>query len=88
MTPATSCPENEVLQRFLLGQLPAEELDVLAEHVEQCRRCIEALHNLQPRDALLSAMENPLPPPDPALESSVLDGLMNWLEQPGRSLRN
>jgi WD40 repeat protein len=78
MTPGTSCPAREVLERFLLGQLPAEELDPLAAHVEHCRRCIATLHSLRPRDTLLSAMEKPLSSPEPAVLTLLLNQQSRW----------
>lgn len=37
-----TCPDAKLLQRFILGQLSAEELDSLAAHVETCSDCCRA----------------------------------------------
>jgi len=51
------CSDPETLQRFFLGQLPEEEVERLAEHVEQCGRCLEILLTLRGEDALLLAIQ-------------------------------
>jgi serine/threonine protein kinase len=81
--PASSCPDQEVLQRFLLGRLPPAEVERLAEHVERCPACIVALRTFEERDTLLEAMEQPLPPPGPALQHDLLAGLLSRLEHLG-----
>jgi hypothetical protein len=63
MSAAPSCPDVHVLRRFLLGQLPTEEVERLAGHVEQCAHCVTILQHLQERDALLDALQTP--PADP-----------------------
>src|SRR5438067_562610 len=50
------CPDREILQRFVLGQLPPAEVESLAEHVEDCALCVERLHAVQGNDALLGTM--------------------------------
>src|SRR4051812_42784665 len=57
--PDTLCPDQEVLHHFLLGQVAADEADQLAQHVEQCARCVQILQALHPSDPLLEAMQSP-----------------------------
>src|SRR5947209_7191481 len=67
----TSCPDASVLQRFLLGQLPPEELEALGPHVDGCPACRNTLRSLQVHDPLLEALQHPppsLPVPDTVLE--------------------
>jgi len=82
----TTCPNAEVLQRFLLGQMSLDEHDQLAGHVEECSQCIQTLHGLQVRDPLLEAMQTPLP--ERTLQGTGLDasppgGFPAWSPLPG-----
>jgi WD40 repeat protein len=74
--PATvPCPDPSVLRQFALGQLPPEELEPLARHVEQCERCTRALDGLKAEDALVAAVaaqpDDPGPHTDPAVAALI-----------------
>src|SRR4051812_21272273 len=60
MTPDAArdaCPDPDVLADFLAGALPADRLDEVADHVEHCPRCADALTHAQPRpDDLLAGL--------------------------------
>jgi WD40 repeat protein/serine/threonine protein kinase len=56
MPDVSSCPDVPVLEQFLLGQVPPDEAQWLARHVEECGRCVETLHNLQANDTLIESM--------------------------------
>ena len=45
-----ACPENESLERYVLGRAPEEEAERLAEHVRECGRCLALL----PRSATMT----------------------------------
>src|SRR5437868_1126893 len=49
----TDCPSPGELLQFVLGLLPAGEVDRLAEHVESCDDCEAGLRTLRARDGLL-----------------------------------
>jgi aminoglycoside phosphotransferase (APT) family kinase protein len=49
--PAISvCPEKQAWQELVSGQLPAEEVERLAQHLEQCQRCLETVQSLHAAD--------------------------------------
>jgi hypothetical protein len=55
--PATSaCPAAEVFQRLSRGQLPLPEVEQLAQHLEECGRCVDTVQRLHVEDTLLEAM--------------------------------
>jgi hypothetical protein len=56
MSAAVACPDASVLLQFFLGQLPPEELDRVARHVERCERCTRALDGLKAEDMLVAAV--------------------------------
>jgi serine/threonine protein kinase len=78
MLKAQSCPEGPLLQQFLLGQLPTDEIENWAQHVEQCGRCVEKLAGFQINDGLVetmaaAAVAREEPP------AQILDGLVKRL---------
>jgi tetratricopeptide (TPR) repeat protein/tRNA A-37 threonylcarbamoyl transferase component Bud32 len=50
---ASPCPDVLELQQFLLGQLPAAEIDRLAQHLLHCDRCVGLAGTLEARDRLV-----------------------------------
>jgi serine/threonine protein kinase/tetratricopeptide (TPR) repeat protein len=54
---ASACPDSEVLQRLVLGQLVDAEAGSLEEHLAQCDRCAAVLQSLQPSDALTQGLQ-------------------------------
>ncbi len=71
----TPCPDKQALERLALGQALPEELEPLAEHLEQCPRCTETLVGLKPEDTLTSAVRAQkaaaVPPQDEAVEALI-----------------
>ncbi len=60
MNATADCPDGHVLQQFGLGQLPPEDVERLASHVEQCQYCISTMHDLNVEDTLVAAMQTPV----------------------------
>lgn len=56
MRSATDCPDTEILARFMLGELPAREFELLERHLVQCSRCDELADSLGGQDTLTDAM--------------------------------
>jgi len=56
MSTNLSCPDGSILKQFLLGQLPPEEVECWAEHVESCPHCIASLEGLRLRDTVIETM--------------------------------
>ncbi len=58
MSGLLTCPDREVLRRWMLDQLPDLEAGVLARHLEGCGRCSQAVEGLKkespPTEALLN----------------------------------
>jgi serine/threonine protein kinase len=49
LSPAT-CPDPRRLLAFGVGDLPLEEREIIAEHVQHCARCLAALDAMEPAD--------------------------------------
>jgi WD40 repeat protein len=56
MPAAAQCPGTSVLEQFVLGNIPPEEVEKLGRHVEQCEHCTRALEGLKTHDTLVEAM--------------------------------
>src|SRR5262245_44364848 len=50
------CPNADDLQRFALGRLAEADAERMQEHVADCSTCLETLHHLEAKDALVEAM--------------------------------
>lgn len=55
---AMSCPDSETLHRFLLGRLPAWEIDGVSAHLESCYDCCSRLSLANSVDALLRLVQS------------------------------
>jgi WD40 repeat protein len=53
---AVTCPEREILERLLLGQILGPEGEELARHLEGCARCLAAAESLSAQDTLTEAV--------------------------------
>jgi WD40 repeat protein len=80
MPPTTACPGHDVLERFLLGQLPPEEFDSLEGHLSGCPVCLAAMGRLRPLDALLQTLGELSHDPT-VQESSMVPDLVQRLER-------
>ncbi|MBV9125141.1 MAG: hypothetical protein JO112_17435, partial [Planctomycetes bacterium] len=58
MAAISTCPDRHLLQRLLLGQLPPQEAETLAKHLEQCSQCIHTVQLLQGEDDLVKALRS------------------------------
>lgn len=56
MSAKISCPEKIILKRFQLGQLSPEEVELWADHIEQCGSCLTVLHGSQEPDTVIDTM--------------------------------
>jgi serine/threonine protein kinase len=56
MTQTDTCPEPKSLLLLASGQLPAEDVERLAKHLESCVRCVETLTGLKAEDTLADAV--------------------------------
>src|SRR5436190_23274002 len=57
-------PSKDELSGFVLGTLPADSTEVVAEHIEHCPPCQETIHELDAhKDTLLEFLRQPSPPP-------------------------
>lgn len=61
-------PDASVLSDYALGQLPWEEIDAVAEHVDQCQSCQETLSGLECVDDTLLGNLVAGPPPQGRFE--------------------
>jgi tetratricopeptide (TPR) repeat protein/tRNA A-37 threonylcarbamoyl transferase component Bud32 len=58
MNATNTCPDPERLRAFLLGLLPAAEVDALETHVSGCSPCVRALEGLNAEDVFLQAVHH------------------------------
>jgi hypothetical protein len=59
MPPVVSCPDREAL-RLLLGHTGGPEGEQLAEHLEECARCIAPARTLHSEDTLTESARSSL----------------------------
>jgi serine/threonine protein kinase len=79
MSVSPTCPDPHRLKEFLIGQLPVREIEVLAQHIEQCTFCTKTLGTLSTVDALVESMVATAEPgPDPPGE--IVYDLIDKLE--------
>ncbi len=58
-----TCPAADVLTAYSVGKLPVEQTRTIAEHVERCRRCEDALDRVDSDDTLVAALQRHVPRP-------------------------
>jgi tRNA A-37 threonylcarbamoyl transferase component Bud32 len=56
----SACPDRDTLAAFSRGRLPDEPLEVIAEHVSSCARCVTVLEELQAEDTIVFRLRRPL----------------------------
>jgi hypothetical protein len=55
MTARHTCPSSADLEKLMVGQMSEPEVELLAEHLEHCPRCVETVRGLRLNDTLLDA---------------------------------
>src|SRR5438128_9612580 len=81
MSRVSTCPDTADYQHLALGDLPAEEVERLAEHLEHCRRCTEAAQLLQTQDTLLESLREARKNVTPETEGDRADQLIKELSR-------
>lgn len=56
MPESSRCPSRDVLEQFVLGQVPEPELEKLEQHLDQCPPCGETVQGLRLSDTWLDAV--------------------------------
>ena len=51
------CPNQELLEQYLLGRVPADDRPSLENHLARCPACLVSLQTLRPADALLRTLQ-------------------------------
>ncbi|MBI1914365.1 MAG: protein kinase [Planctomycetes bacterium] len=82
MMPVISCPDRDVLQRLMLGQVPEPEGEQLAQHLEQCSRCLAVVQALTAEDTLVEAARATATVTD-SPEAPAIRGLIERIRQLG-----
>src|SRR5688572_18179136 len=59
----TTCPNRDVLTRFVAGQLPAAESAALEQHVSTCPTCVAELQTIRSNDPYLQTLNSDGPTP-------------------------
>lgn len=70
-----ACPDEKVLARLLLGEIPPEETASLGAHLQGCEHCAAFLQQLHVTDSLLTQIRRAARIPDPPAEPGVEDSL-------------
>ena len=56
----SKCPDREVLQQFLLGQLSIDEIENCQQHLSECKPCVETVADLKINDTFTGIAEDAL----------------------------
>jgi WD40 repeat protein/serine/threonine protein kinase len=56
MQALSPCPTKQDYQRVMRGELSPGDVEYVAEHLEQCGRCVETVQSLKAEDTLLEAV--------------------------------
>lgn len=86
---ATQCPPRDKLSAFLMGRLPEDVLEVVAEHIDQCRTCQGNLPALDTgNDPLLPSLRHAshAPPPHDSDLDRLLAQVKALVEAPSRDV--
>jgi serine/threonine-protein kinase len=78
MPPASPCPDVRDLQRLQAGELPAAEVERLAQHLEECVDCPQLIAQLSGED-LLARRDTPVDVACGPESPGVLDNLLRRL---------
>src|SRR5262245_44043168 len=80
----TACPSAEVLRAYHLGEVTEGDLESVADHVRDCRHCLERLETAvgQP-DAMVLALRKP-GRADPFVRENALQQALDRLLSPGQ----
>jgi serine/threonine protein kinase len=54
--PLNQCPDTRMLEQLLLGKLPAEQFELLSDHLEKCSTCTKSAETLVPADEVTNAL--------------------------------
>lgn len=54
-----ACPDEKLLAQLLLGQLPLNQVEEIADHVEVCEECLKRMEAFQDNDQLLQDLGTP-----------------------------
>ncbi len=73
-----SCPDQDVLERLVLGQLAGPEAETLAQHLDQCERCARTVSSFTSEDTLAAAAHAQAPS-QPQLERDAVEALVTRL---------
>ncbi|MGH7226156.1 MAG: serine/threonine-protein kinase, partial [Gemmataceae bacterium] len=77
---ASACPDVSVLQQLALGRMPPQQMERLAQHCEQCPRCLQLLHSLKAEDSSIGALAAQGAAADPS-GNSVVNALIERLKR-------
>lgn len=55
--PLDKCPDTRTLEQLLLGTLPAEQFELLSDHLEKCSTCTRTAETLVPADEVTNALK-------------------------------
>src|SRR4051812_2344781 len=61
MHAVTRCPEENVLRRFMLGEITGQEAESLELHLDTCEACCGRVATLSAEDGLVAAMRERSP---------------------------
>jgi formylglycine-generating enzyme required for sulfatase activity/Leucine-rich repeat (LRR) protein len=77
----TRCPDDQVLERLLLGDISAEDAENLEQHLAECPPCTTKIATLQAEDTLLDAVRAAGPGKEAAPTPEIVNHLINRLKK-------
>ena len=80
MPTSVACCDLRILERLLLGQIPAADAAPLEQHVSDCSRCADALRQIRAEDALVQALRH-TPEPDGLEQTEFVQALIPCLKR-------
>ena len=80
MPTLTACSDYLVLERLLLGQVPAADVVPLEEHVSVCARCADMLRQIRVEDPLVDALRH-TPEPRGLEQTPFVEALIPCLKR-------
>ncbi|MFN4261004.1 MAG: protein kinase domain-containing protein, partial [Gemmataceae bacterium] len=75
MAQILTCPDDPLLQRFVLGKTTDQEAAEMEQHLVSCPRCVHTLHELKASDTVIEALrarkDIPMEKDDAALKAQM-----------------
>ena len=82
--PEKKCPTTEELSGYLLGMLPENDAEAIADHVENCQPCEATVVNLEAESNTVFDKMRQKPANDPYAEESDCERIVALVAELGK----